>query len=607
MTNATGRHLPPLDAAWLDGGSSHSQEDGAALGQALLALESTRLPGWQEWTGWRLRPAARVGRWLRCHREAVRAELAGRFRRADFYWEALRRQFRSLSRSGGFLAVQTELAEQGVALPSESLAQLLGDEIVVDSHLAAYDAAAASDAGAARAWPHIRYLEAWRAQLAEPNDRAERLIGPRLLARLESAADAKRWKDAIRAGETLLKRFPDRRAYREALARVLCQQALASLKTTESEAAHLRNARLLARAIDRVKVLRRAAPRELGLLSPLAELHCTRAVQLATAGRLSDAFLENERAASYNPGLDQVSTLRSALIEAIQQLQQQVTAAVSSLGPNQQLNPKGQQLLSQARAGFEPGQTYSTSAEAEALLSDFRAARARSVWRDVGLGALPEGDELPLKLFDGLVAIFPDVKAAPADAEPLWRALAAQDAALTSLDAAAIAGFIRARAEGSSWEPPPEADAPPAPTMASAKWEVSGAAALWRDFEPLGPWCFSLDAVVWKIATVAAVVVLIVAGWTLSSEREHRRVRNEAYMQALGAMQAGDYERAATAAGRFLDVRLSVSDDREPEVRRLYSESLVRWFDAQGEAPPVDHPFLTQYRRLFSVTSQARP
>ncbi len=127
----------------------------------------------------------------------------------------------------------------------------------------------------------------------------------------------------------------------------------------------------------------------------LAALHRSRAVNLANGNRPSDALVELERAAAYDPSLKSLESDR----EAAGRLLTEITRLVQHRSRSE-LNSAGLELQSQASAGVRPRDRFLKSREPARIRAQVVRAKRLAFWRRAGLP--PDADEESVNAFDRL-------------------------------------------------------------------------------------------------------------------------------------------------------------------------------------------------------------
>ena len=115
---------------------------------------------------------------------------------------------------------------------------------------------------------------------------------------------------------------------------------------------------------------------------------------------------------------------------------------------------------------------------------------------------------------------------------------------------------------------------------------------------PFNFWLWSGEDNWLKLEVVFAIVLLFGGAWFALREMSHRITREVAYRSLNQALERKDFSGAVDAAESFLGSRMVGHDTREPEVKRWYSESLVRWFAAQDSNSDQIQLHIRRYRSL---------
>lgn len=145
----------------------------------------------------------------------------------------------------------------------------------------------------------------------------------------------------------------------------------------------------------------------------------------------------------------------------------------------------------------------------------------------------------------------------------------------------------------------------PAPDVEpSVAFLASPAKRIWGDHEPPLEWMLSRQDPRLKIQSLAAIVLLLLAGSWSWRESQSREVRDVAYEQLLEADKAGESLALLAAAETFLSTPLHGQDKpREQKVVDIYSEGLARWaIDKRGPFSNADHQRFTRFKELVSTS-----
>jgi hypothetical protein len=159
---------------------------------AVLALAGRSLTRAQR-LGWRPGSIGAVARLLYLHRNALRSELAGQVERADFWWEHLRAQWKSLpAEHPGWVELRNQIGEESRADPA-AIRALVGRELLIDTHLAFHNGLL-PDNGKTYP-PRARQHFQWAADIAGTLSPAEQsdLIARKLRLHIELHAAAQEW------------------------------------------------------------------------------------------------------------------------------------------------------------------------------------------------------------------------------------------------------------------------------------------------------------------------------------------------------------------------------------------------------------------------------
>src|SRR5579884_3812189 len=184
--------------------------------------------------GWRLSPVARLRRLLHFHRLALEAELAGKPRRGDAFWDEVVRELRLLPEdSPAWKELAAELArEPGVTELNDPvrLRRRLVDEVLLDSLCGLYNGRVRGQdvLGAdSRAPDLVRHLDPVLSCGGLDADERRGLLERAVLGCVGALEKGGQHARAIDLAGRLLAAFPDRLAYQDRLSDLMFKQALA--------------------------------------------------------------------------------------------------------------------------------------------------------------------------------------------------------------------------------------------------------------------------------------------------------------------------------------------------------------------------------------------
>lgn len=295
----------------------------------VLGLGNRSLSRWQR-LGLRLDSLGPVSRLLYFHKSGLETELVGKARRADFFWEEVRKTVRSLRANH---PVWVELArafgtDTTWASDPGQVRLALVREVLLDTHIAFYNGAPEPAAG--RALTHLAHLRALlpAAELSEEDRLA--LLGPPTEVRLKALCDAKRYEQAIHVAQEVYAEFPEHQPFQDSLAQLHFSAALEeSPRTDEGPLLRAHAARLQVH-INQVERLRRQCPFNLACYESLAHLHHIQAIKLANGDRPSQALLALEKALTYKPGWSDAQEAQTKIVTLLKQLLENMETVDSS-------------------------------------------------------------------------------------------------------------------------------------------------------------------------------------------------------------------------------------------------------------------------------------
>ena len=240
----------------------------------LLSLSHRDLTKAQLFLGRNLSPQEQLARFLIQHRLGFEAELAVQWQRADFYWQQVQLQLKSLIKQESlWQALATDIAQQYPEADSLkepiSLQKRLVEELLIDTHCGFFnglnqwgtdsdsdnDSDSKKVASCDRSFAHAAFIEkllpyssieqeAWLSLLAIPWQQ-----------QITQARTNKNWQDALRLCRHRLTLYPKSTPYQTELAEVQSESTLAELKKSKASAQYLANARRLARGIRQFEAM----------------------------------------------------------------------------------------------------------------------------------------------------------------------------------------------------------------------------------------------------------------------------------------------------------------------------------------------------------------
>jgi hypothetical protein len=359
----------------------------------------------------RRRPDARgrVARLLRSHRLALTAEVAGRWRRGDFYWLEFANHLRALDRDGrAWKDVASRFpnaSDSSQPTDAAELRRALIDEVGIDTHCALHNAYSRAVVDRPNLAERMRFHLDRLVELAEargPMDEdARALIGPALESRMANYRAMRAWRAALEDGERLVRHFPEIERYHLLLANLVVEETVARLKTSTTSASHGANAACLKMGISRIDGLRARYPDHIELFDILAMLHHRRAIELMSAQQLAQALVANQAAMLFHPGEEQYELMQRSLIDAMRALRSRMQELVAQLrGRRRQLSAEGQQLQREATLGFGPLESYLSSKAAAQIPAARKTAEAHRAEHPVEGAASRQVDYLNFPIGD---------------------------------------------------------------------------------------------------------------------------------------------------------------------------------------------------------------
>jgi hypothetical protein len=122
--------------------------------------------------------------------------------------------------------------------------------------------------------------------------------------------------------------------------------------------------------------------------------------------------------------------------------------------------------------------------------------------------------------------------------------------------------------------------------------------------EPFWYWLFSPQDGLLKSACLIALVLAVCSVAFVTREYRNRAERAIAWSDMTKARDAQNFPRMLDSAERFLSHPVIGADNRTTEIRELYDEALVRWFNESRPSPGIRNRRLELYRRLSGIQSK---
>ena len=614
------RVFPAIDSSlYAQPSPSEEESQRQSVQHLLISLSHCNLTKAQLFFARNLRPKEHLARFLIQHRLAFEAELAAKWQRADFYWQQVQNQLKSLVKQDSlWQALAKEIKHDYPE--SESLKDLvllrqrLVEELLIDTHCGFFNGLNQADTTERgdksnvqkatfcdRSFAHISFIEALLPHSSLENEAWLSLLASPWQQQINHARANKTWRDAIRVCRHRLKFFPNSVPYQTELADVQAEEVLAGLQNGILQKHYLANANHLAQGIGKFEILAKTYPHNLVIYDYLGNLHYLHAVQLGNSQQVAEGLVAVEKALVYAPYLKKALDTRNSLIQVMNQTQAQVKQMLAALRrqPNTRLNAQGQKLNAQAKKGFKLRDKYLKSKQPAIVQEAIKLAQAMQVWNKLaGLPAYPTNQQA-LALYEGLSSILqqppPDKSSIPDE----WQKVSQTKHELAELPAEPICNFLieslwKKQNPTPTITPPPLPNAPIILQPTVAKPQPSQ--------EPFLPWLFSGRHLRLKAEMAVAITALLTAGGLGLYEFSVRTSRARAYERILTAEQRNQPLAIMDEAEIFLArTPLSGRDAREDQVKNLYTKTFVNWFLQQPELTEdsnVEH-YAKRYQQLI--------
>jgi hypothetical protein len=574
MSASTVRFFPTADrfstgSAWRDTSSPPT------AGEVLLRLRDRKLQPLQTYGVTPLGPELKIARLLHLYSEALDCEIAGRWKRADFFWRAARRQFTSAGDTATWCsaAVAATRADEAPPTGVGELPRRFLYEVLIETHYALYRAHSGSTGGSTpdhRAFAHTAHVRELLTKAREVPEAVLRgIYAPMLEQLLGACMAANRWDRAVATATELVDRFPGDLDYEDTLVHTMHATTIEQLGSTSSAESKVGK---LDVAIQRLAALLPRFQVNGTIRDALASLHHTRGVQLANSGNVSEGLKAVEVAACYNISEDGLQTTREKLNQAMFVRKEQATQLRSQLAatPNASLTSSGEQLKRDADRGFQPAQAFANSSAAATLRTESEIARARALFRRVGL-AIPGNDELFERahvLSQALAEIINRRLNSASAIAAAWSKAVQVNAKLASFSAQTVILYLTGRLVGRQHTVPL-----PAPEVKLVQHQPVASD------EPFGLWLFAREGWVLKSFAAFATVLLIVSLSVTWRMQGRRTERNSAFSRLEAAVAQRDDRGVVAAAEAFFATSRppgAADDERERHALDHYREALAR-------------------------------
>jgi hypothetical protein len=598
-TEAPPRVFPPVGPDLYDligNGSALSPDQRVAVD--VLCLANRDLPALQRLSGWGLDGTDQLGRLLHLHKLALEAELAGRWRQADFFWDAVHDRLSALADQTSVWqqVVETLSNRPRVVVLNEprQLCRRLVHEVFVDLHCAFYNGYLQAGPAATsqhRAFAHVDRILGLVEIAPLPTEDLQTVLAPALESRITLCEEEQHWDRAVDLCAALLAHLPQVEETQDRLAGLYLASTLSNVKKAKSRRTHLKNAQRLREGIIRLDRMCGEYPRCAVIYEALGHLHHQRAISQANGGEMVEAVLSAQKAVAYHPGLKQARETRDALVKAMLQLQVQVKALQERVArqPRARLTPEGSRLVGEAHRGFGPSERF-LKMDAPQITAAVNTANGTRLWRAIGLPEpLDRPDDRSRALLVGMSQVMAQPPSDPEGVALAWSRVTKGDENLADLDPGPICGYLSERLfEGQPAAVPKPATAPRAtpqqpPVMAGTVSQRQPSS------EPFAFWLFSSKDRRIKLQAVAAILLVLLVGFLAIRDLSVRAARSAAFTRIVAAAEREDALGIIQGAEAFFSNRpLSGVDGRDQQVIDLYTEAFVRWFVGLDSAPDTD-------------------
>jgi len=373
------------------------------------------------------------------------------------------------------------------------------------------------------------------------------------------------------------------------------------LSKSTIEVRELKDAKKIQKSINGLKKYSKDYPYNLRIFKLLAKLHHLQSIKLVNGGYIAESIFLVQKSLTYNPYLKETLETQNKLTAIMNELQFQARAFETKIArqPSVNLTHKQKHLKAQATKGFTLANTYLKSREAQAIADAFKVVQAGSVWQSIGLTeSAKDWSQQALLLSEQLNLILNNPPQDQAGIADIWKAVTITHPTLGELDPVKIHAFLERKLFGTGNEPIVTLPTPPhSPriTPVSSKRKPGT--------EPFLPWLFSRQNVRLKIQAIIASILVLTAGTLTIQDLSIRSTRNLAYQQTQDAELQQDILGVVEGAEKFLDkTPLSGEDERDQQVKEIYSSALVRWLARQNN--PLDEKAQVHLERYQALNKE---
>jgi hypothetical protein len=574
-------------------------------GVARVILNSARQkPGvWEHFRPSRLSFLRQIGLFLAVFRSAFEAELAGQWRRSDFYWSEFKRTFEALQNKTQLwnAAVGEAALSLGVetAKPATEFQSALVREVFCEIHGACHAAIvreATSPIERVRADFHLKSM-LWLLPYASCGSEEK----ARLLSTIKNSAQeylkVKDWTNALALAEILVAQDPLNIDYQELLVYVTHSTTMERVSTLKDEAA----ASEIERGIARLDAVRARFPNHSAVFEALGSEHYLRAIKLANAKQISAGLEEIAKATAFDADQEGLAENTKKLHEMMLQLQARVQAIMDEMRqhPNASLTSEGRQMRAQADRGFIPAKEWAESHEAAKVRAAGREAYALTVWRRVGLA--PEAEDGLSKaeaLLEGLAQVIRVQPTSPTKIASEWERVAAKVPGLANLDQEVVVEWLERRLLPQTADP----EVSTLPTRDYAVFHVALNANKQGE-EDLVDWVVSRSGYRLKAQIAIACLSIMLAIFFTVRNGISLSVRDKAWQQMRLAAAANDDSGIIRAGEQYFSTSSPLGEEkgRSEAVVAIYSSAMIRWFAAHSHDSASDATArVERFRRLVA-------
>ena len=573
------------------------------IGRFFLLLGKRELNWRKRVLGWKLDPYEKTARMFHFHKLAVHAEIAEKWKRAEFFWD---RTYNLIKRIINDKRVWTVLLtsskedlQTNVYLDENILKKKLLIEFFIDTHYALYNGLVKDDKNEKRKIFHVKCIEKLASLINFTNQEQLNILEPVWKIQLQFYEEKKIWDKALRYIKKLIELSPDNEKYQNDLVNVIAYSTLSRAYGPD----YTSNIEELDSGINTLGALKIESPWNLLIYEQIGALYFARSVQLSNDRRLSEALVDVQKAITYSPFLKEAEETMVKFIELMEQLQHGMKELLQEISskPELRLNESGMKMQREATMGFDPLNRFIASLEFKQIEMEVKIAFAHDLWKAIGLSEPDDlWDEKANALSSAVTSVLSCNFDNMNDITQSWERESSKYLLLEDLDHELVCSFIYSKLMDEDFEATKDTGADsscgcfPIILTKSDKSVPTN--------EPLDYWFFSKEGrrVRWQV--VIAVIVAITVGLYTVNQNIKENVRNNAYEQIMTAYGNKDFLKVIETAEDFFSSQSITKNDIDLRIKEFYTEAFVRWFLALDDQEINNHSIqfhIDNYRKII--------